>query len=46
MSGLTILFSTHVGMGTVGVVVFPLAGLLLAVYHGYGHSPSRSWVGV
>ncbi|UIX81377.1 cytochrome C assembly family protein [Xylella fastidiosa] len=40
MSGLTILFSTHVGMGTVGVVVFPLAGLLLAVYHGYGHSPS------
>ena len=27
-------------MAAVGVVSFPLAALLLAVYHGYGHRPS------
>ncbi|AXI82527.1 inner membrane protein YpjD [Xylella taiwanensis] len=42
MSGLTILFGTDGPMGTVGVVVFPLAGLLLGVYHSYGHSPSTA----
>ncbi|HHW4685585.1 MAG TPA: cytochrome C assembly family protein [Xylella sp.] len=38
MSGLTVLFGTQGRMGTVGVVVFTLAALLLGVYHSYGHA--------
>ena len=31
-------------MSALGVVVFPLAAVLLLAYHGYGHEPSRCWL--
>ncbi|MBD8636697.1 cytochrome c biogenesis protein CcsA [Stenotrophomonas sp. 169] len=41
MAGLTSLVGARGRMAALGVVVFPLAALLLAAYHGYGHEPSR-----
>ncbi len=40
MAAMTTLFGVRGRMATVGVVAFPLAALLLAAYHGYGHRPS------
>ncbi|MGV8960676.1 MAG: cytochrome C assembly family protein [Stenotrophomonas sp.] len=45
MAVLTTLVGARGRMAALGVVVFPIAALLLAVYHGYGHEPSKilSW---
>jgi len=40
MAVLTTLVGAQGRTGTLGVVVFPLAALLLGLYHGYGHKPS------
>ncbi len=40
MAAMTTLVGARGRMATVGVVAFPLAALLLAAYHGYGHRPS------
>jgi ABC-type uncharacterized transport system permease subunit len=40
MAAMTTLVGARGRMATVGVVAFPLAALLLGVYHGYGHRPS------
>ncbi|GHH51536.1 MULTISPECIES: cytochrome C assembly family protein [Gammaproteobacteria] len=40
MAALTTLVGARGRMAALGVVVFPLAALLLACYHGYGHEPS------
>ena len=40
MAALTALFGGRGNMAALGVVVFPLAALLLGVYHLYGHAPS------
>ncbi len=41
MAGLTTLVGARGRMAALGVVVFPLAAVLLAAYHGYGHEPSK-----
>ena len=41
MAWLTSLVGARGRMSTLGVVVFPLAALLLLVYHSYGHEPSK-----
>ena len=41
MAWLTSLVGARGRMSTLGVVVFPLAALLLVVYHGYGHEPCK-----
>ncbi|WP_313435458.1 cytochrome c biogenesis protein CcsA [Stenotrophomonas sp.] len=41
MAWLTSLVGARGRMSALGVVVFPLAALLLAVYHCYGHEPSK-----
>ncbi len=41
MAGLTSLVGARGRMAALGVVVFPLAAVLLCAYHGYGHEPSR-----
>lgn len=40
MAALTTLVGARGRMATLGVVVFPLAALLLLAYHGHGHEPS------
>ncbi len=40
MAAVTTVFATRSRMATVGVVAFPLAALMLAAYHAYGHRPS------
>lgn len=40
MAALTTLVGTRGRMAALGVVVFPLAALLLLAYHGHGHEPS------
>jgi len=40
MAAMTTLVGVRGRMAAVGVVAFPLAALLLATYHGYGHRPS------
>jgi len=40
MAALTALFGGRGDMAALGVVVFPLAALLLGAYHVYGHAPS------
>lgn len=40
MAAMTTMFGARARLSTVGVVAFPLAAVLLAVYHGHGHSPS------
>lgn len=40
MAAMTAVVGARGRMAAVGVVAFPLAALLLAVYHGYGHQPS------
>lgn len=42
MAALTTLVGARGRMAALGVVVFPLAALLLACYHGYGHEPSAA----
>lgn len=42
MAALTTLVGARGRMAALGVVVFPLAALLLACYHGYGHAPSSA----
>lgn len=41
MAGLTSLVGARGRMAALGVVVFPLAALLLWAYHDHGHAPSR-----
>ncbi len=41
MAVLTTLVGARGRMAALGVVVFPMAGLLLLAYHGYGHEPSK-----
>jgi len=41
MAVLTSLVGVRGQMAALGVVVFPMAALLLAAYHGYGHEPSK-----
>ncbi|KAF1710497.1 hypothetical protein CSC70_07475 [Pseudoxanthomonas kalamensis DSM 18571] len=45
MAALTTLFGTRRRMAALGVIVLPLAALLLAIYHLYGHAPAPalSW---
>jgi ABC-type uncharacterized transport system permease subunit len=40
MAVMTVLFGVRGRTSAVGVVVFPLASLLLVLYHGHGHAPS------
>ncbi|HEY0335562.1 MAG TPA: cytochrome c biogenesis protein CcsA [Stenotrophomonas sp.] len=40
MAALTAAFGGRDSMAALGVLVFPLAALLLVTYHGYGHAPS------
>ena len=40
MAAMTVLFGVRGRTAAVGVVVFPLAAALLALYHGHGHAPS------
>ncbi len=42
MAGLTAVVGARDKMAALGVVVFPLAALLLVAYHGYGHEPSTA----
>ncbi|MFT4248576.1 MAG: cytochrome c biogenesis protein CcsA [Pseudomonas sp.] len=42
MAALTSLVGVRGRMAALGVVVFPLAALLLGCYHGYGHEPSAT----
>ncbi len=41
MAWLTSLVGARGRMSALGVVVFPLAAVLLLAYHGYGHEPSK-----
>lgn len=41
MAALTAVVGARGRMAALGVVVFPLAALLLVAYHGYGHEPSK-----
>ena len=45
MAWLTSLVGARGRMSALGVVVFPLAGVLLLAYHGYGHEPSKVLAG-
>ncbi len=42
MAGVTALVGARGRMAALGVVVFPMAATLLAVYHAYGHEPSKA----
>ena len=42
MAAMTVLMGSRGRNATVGVVVFPLAAVLLALYHGHGHAPSAA----
>ncbi len=42
MAALTSLVGARGRMAALGVVVFPMAALLLLAYHGYGHEPSKA----
>ncbi|HRF84043.1 MAG TPA: cytochrome c biogenesis protein CcsA [Pseudoxanthomonas sp.] len=42
MAAMTVLMGSSGRTATVGVVVFPLAAVLLALYHGHGHEPSAA----
>ena len=42
MTAMTVLMGGRGRSATVGVVVFPLAAVLLALYHGHGHAPSAA----
>src|SRR5690606_7350132 len=42
MALLTTLVGARGRMAALGVLVFPMAALLLLAYHGYGHEPSRA----
>ena len=41
MAALTTLFGARGRMAALGVLVFPLAAVLLLAYHGHGHAPSK-----
>jgi ABC-type uncharacterized transport system permease subunit len=42
MALLTTLVGARGRMAALGVVAFPLAAILLVIYHGYGHAPSKA----
>ena len=42
MAAMTVLMGSRGRNATVGVVVFPLAAVLLALYHGHGHAASTA----
>lgn len=42
MAAMTVLMGARGRTATVGIVVFPLAAALLALYHGHGHAPSAT----
>ena len=42
MAALTTVVGARGRMAALGVLVFPMAALLLLAYHGYGHEPSRA----
>jgi len=41
MAALTALVGARGRMAALGVLVFPMAAILLLAYHGYGHAPSK-----
>ncbi|MEN5209101.1 cytochrome c biogenesis protein CcsA [Stenotrophomonas terrae] len=41
MAALTAVVGARGRMSALGVVVFPMAAILLLAYHGYGHAPSK-----